>query len=419
MRRDKGNRGSGIGNRESGIENTERRLPIPEPRFPIPDFPTTIRNMNWHDFRNAFPVARRWAYFDHAAVAPLSGPAQQALAEWATDLTENGAVHEPDWLRRVEGVRQNFGKLLNADPLDVAFVKNTSEGVGIVAEGLPWQEGDNVVTAAEEYPANVYPWQNLASRGVETRLVPSRGNKVAVDDIRAAVDGRTRIVSLSFVEFASGYRNDLDAVGSFCRERGVLFFVDAIQGLGVLPLDVGRSPIDFLAADGHKWLLGPEGAGVFYIRRELVDRLRPVGVGWNSVLDSFNFSRLDYRLKPHAGRWESGTLNIGGIMGLGASLQLLLDAGIDAIADRIFELTDYLCERALRTGLGVFSSREPAERSGIVSLLVPGDPREAVRRCKAANVVVSQRGGRVRVSPHAYNTIEEVDRLVQLLGAHA
>ncbi len=332
-------------------------------------------------------------------------------------MAENGDVNESRWTRRVEDVRRLAGQLLNADPLDVAFVKNTSEGVGIVAEGLPWKAGDNVVTAAEEYPANVYPWLNLQARGVDTRLVPSRGNKVAVEDVRAAVDGRTRLVSLSFVEFASGYRNDLDTIGSFCRERGVLFFVDAIQGLGVLPLDVGRSPIDFLAADGHKWLVGPEGAGVFYIRRELVDRLHAVGVGWNSVLDSFNFSRLDFRLKPHAGRWESGTLNVGGIMALGASLQLLLDAGIPAVAERVLLLTEHLCEQARRAGLGVFSSREPAERSGIVSLLVPGDPREVVRRCRAANVVISQRGGRVRVSPHAYNTTDELDRLMQLLGA--
>ncbi len=373
--------------------------------------------MNWNEFRNSFPVTRRWAYFDHAAVAPLSGPAQRALAEWAADLAENGVVHEPEWLRRIESVRQGIGRLINADPLDIAFVKNTSEGVGIVAEGLRWRAGDNVVTAAEEYPANVYPWLNLQARGVEARLVPSRGNRVAIDDVRAAVDGRTRIVSLSFVEYASGYRNDIDAIGSFCRERGVLFFVDAIQGLGVLPLDVGRSPIDFLAADGHKWLLGPEGAGIFYIRRELVETLHAVGVGWNSVLDSFNFSRLDFRLKPNAGRWESGTLNMGGIAALGASLALLQGVGVSAITERVFSLTDHLCEAAQRAGVGVFSSREPAERSGIVSLQVPGDPREMVRRCKAANMVVSQRGGRVRVSPHAYNNTDELDRLLQLLGA--
>src|SRR5438270_12445059 len=182
--------------------------------------------------------------------------------------------------------------------------------------------------------------------------------------MRAGLDQRTGIVSLSFVEYASSFRNDLDAIGNLCRERAIYFFVDAIQGLGVLPLDVGRTPVDFLAADGHKWLLGPEGAGLFYIRRELVDRLHPVGVGWNSVVGNWDFTRIDFRLKPHAGRWEGGTLNVGGILALGASLELLLGVGIDRLAERVLELTDHLCERASRAGPSVFSSRRPTERSG-------------------------------------------------------
>jgi cysteine desulfurase/selenocysteine lyase len=376
--------------------------------------------MNWTRFRTEFPVTQRWAYFDHAAVAPLSGPAQRALVAWAADLTDNGDIHDSDWRRRVEEVRRLAGWLLNCDPLDLAFVKNTSEGIGIVAEGLPWQPGDNVVVAADEYPANIYPWMNLARRGVELRRVPSRENgRIALDDLRAALDGRTRLLSLSHVEFATGFRNDLDAVGALCREHGILFFVDAIQGLGVLPLDLSRTPIDFLAADGHKWLLAPEGAGLFYIRRELVERLHPIGVGWHSVVGAMDFSRIDFRLKPHAGRWESGTLNMGGIMALGASLELLLDAGIDAIAARVLELTDYLCAQAAVAGLSVFSSRRPAERSGIVSLSVPGDLGILVRRCRDAGIVINQRGGRLRIAPHAYNTPEEVDRLIATLGAPA
>jgi selenocysteine lyase/cysteine desulfurase len=373
--------------------------------------------MDWTALRSEFPVTRHWAFLDHAAVAPLTGRAQQALLEWAADMAENGDVHEKRWVQRVEEVRQLAARLLHADPLDVAFIKNTSEGVGIVAEGLPWQPGDNMITAAEEYPANIYPWMNLASRGVEVRLVPSNDGRIALDDIRARMDGRTRLVSLSFVEFASGFRNDLDAVGSLCRERGILFFVDAIQGLGVLPLDVQRTPVDFLAADGHKWLLGPEGAGIFWIRRALVERLRPVGIGWNSVVGARDFSRIDFTLKPHAGRWESGSLNVAGITALGASLELLLGLGIDAVARRVLELTDYLCEQSRRAGLTVYSSRRPEDRSGIVSLIVPGgEPRQLVRRCRDAGVVINQRAGRVRVSPHCYNTAEEIDRLISLLG---
>jgi selenocysteine lyase/cysteine desulfurase len=373
--------------------------------------------MDWTSLREQFPVTRRWAFFDHAAVAPLSGPAQRAVVEWAADMADNGDVHEPLWSRRVNEVRGLAGRLLNADQLDVAFVKNTSEGVGIVAEGFPWRPGDNVVIAAEEYPANVYPWMNLAGRGVEVRLVPSRGSRLLFDDIVSAIDGRTRVLSLSWVEFASGFRNDLDALGQLCRERGAFFFVDAIQGLGVLPLDVRKTPIDGLAADGHKWLLAPEGAGVFYLRREWVERLHAVGVGWNSVVGAHDFSKIDFKLKPHAGRWESGTLNVAGIHALGASLELLLGLGIDAIAERVFDLTEHLCERLRTAGLEVFSSRAAGERSGIVSLVPPAgsDPRALKKRCRDEGIVINLRAGRLRVSPHCYNTPEEIERLVRAL----
>jgi cysteine desulfurase/selenocysteine lyase len=372
--------------------------------------------MDWTSLRNEFPVTHRWAFLDHAAVAAPSERARRALVEWADDLAANGVVSEGRWLKRVEETRQRFGQLLNADPLDIAFVKNTSEGIDFVAEGFPWRPGDNVVTSIDEYPSNVYPWLNLQSRGVEVRYVPSRGPRVDLDDLRAAMDARTRLVSLSSVEYASGFRNDLDAVGALCRERGAYFFVDAIQGLGVLSLDVERTPIDFLSADGHKWLLGPEGAGVFFVRRDLVELLRLVSVGWNSVVGAWDFSTIDFTLKPHAGRWENGTLNVGGVVALGASLGLLLEIGIDAVERRVLELTDHLCERALGAGIEVFSSRMLGDRSGIVSLVVPGaDVKELVRRCRGAGIVVNQRAGRLRVSPHCYNTHEEIDRLVELL----
>jgi cysteine desulfurase/selenocysteine lyase len=373
--------------------------------------------MDWNSLRDEFPVTRHWAYFDHAAVAPLSRPAHEALLEWARDQTDNGVTSEPHWNKRVEEVRRQAGELLNADPPDIAFIKNTSEGMGIVAEGFPWLPGDNVVTAAEEYPANIYPWMNLASRGVELRLVASRDGRVEVDDIRAAMDQRTRLVSLSLVEFASGYRNDLDAIGTLCRERGICFFVDAIQGLGVLPVDVQRTPIDFLAADGHKWLLGPEGAALFYVRRDRVDLLHAIDIGWNSTVGSRNFSRIDFQLKPHAGRWESGSLNVAGITALGGSLQMLLRIGIRTVNARVMELTDYLCEQASRIGLRVFSSRLTQDKSGIVSLTAPGfDPRAVVRSCRAENIVINHRAGRIRVSPHCYNSLDELDRLLAALG---
>jgi selenocysteine lyase/cysteine desulfurase len=375
--------------------------------------------MKWQELREQCPVVRRWVFFDHAAVAPLTAPAQQAMLEYAADIAENGDVHESKWVQRIEEVRVLFGRLLNVSALDIAFVPNTSAGIGYVAEGFAWSPGDNVVIAAEEYPANIYPWMNLQNRGVEVRLVATRDRRIWVDDIRALIDSRTRIVSLSFVEFASGFRNDLDAIGQLCRERDIYFCVDAIQGLGVLPLDLQQTPIDFLAADGHKWLLGPEGAGIFYIRRDLIDLLHPVSVGWNSVLAPAKFSDIEFRLKPHVGRYEGGSLNVGGIHALGASLNLLLQAGVPAIRDRLLALTDYLCERLGQLGWEVYSSRRPEDKSGIVSVLAPvADLRAFVRHCRTQGVVVKPRAGRLRVSPHAYNTEEEVDRLMDLLRGY-
>jgi cysteine desulfurase / selenocysteine lyase len=371
--------------------------------------------MDWTAFRAHFPVTRRWAFLDHAAVAPIPDVAVQALAEYGTSLAENGVAAVRDWLARVTHVRTLAARLVNAPtPDDVYFVPNTTHGVSVVAEGFPWQPGDNVVLPAEEYPANQYPWMNLRGRGVEVRAVPSRGPRVSTDDLRAAMDARTRVLAVSAVEFASGFRTDLDALGGLCREKGVFFFVDAIQALGAFPLDVQRTPIDALSADGHKWMLGPEGAGIGYVRREWVERLHPVGVGANSMARPYAFTTIDFTPKPHAGRWEGGAYNVPGITALGASLDLLLGAGIENVERRVLELTDYLCDRAAAAGLEVFSSRTPGEKSGIVSLVKPGEPADAVaKRCRAAGVVVASRADRVRVSPHAYNTEAELDRFLE------
>jgi selenocysteine lyase/cysteine desulfurase len=393
----------------------------------MPEFQLTIishaqqcLHMDWNALRAELPVTERWAYFDHAAVAPLTLRAQKAMSEWSEDLLANGLINERRWLTRLDQVRALSARLIGADPLDVAFVKNTSEGVGIVAEGFPWQSGDNVVIAQEEYPANQYPWMNLRDRGVEVRSVASRPDgRLWIDDLVAALDARTRILSLSWVEFASGFRNDLDALGELCRARRIAFFVDAIQGLGVFPLDIGKTPIDFLAADGHKWLLGPEGAGILWIRRDWIERLRPVDIGWNSVVGARDFSKIDFQLKPHAGRYESGTMNVSGITGLGGSLELLLEVGIDTVAARVIELTDYLCGRVAERSAGprVFGSRRSGDLSGIVSLEY-ADPAQAgavVRECRGNGIVINKRAGRVRVSPHCYNSFEEIDRLLGYL----
>ena len=371
--------------------------------------------MDWDEIRRReFPVAERWAYFDHAAVAPLPRRSGAALRRWSEDQEQNGVVHWPEWGRKVEEARANLARLIGSHVDEIAFIPNTTTGIGIVAEGYPWQPGDSVVTAAEEYPSNLYPWMNLADRGVSVRMVPTRPDgRIAVDDLAAAIDGSTRVLTISHVEFASGFRNDLDQIGQLCRDRGVAFFVDAIQGLGPLTLDVGRTPIDFLAADGHKWLLGPEGAGVLYIRRDWIDRLRPIGVGWKSVVTSYNVPGAGFDLKPGADRWEGGTFAMAPIQAFAESIKLFLEIGPDVVSGRILDRAEHVREIARSAGWGVYGSTHPADLSGIVALEAPAgvDPDAFAQAARTQGIALACRRGRVRISPHLYNDADDLDRL--------
>lgn len=371
---------------------------------------------DWAEFRSQMPVARRWAYFDHAAVAPISGPAQQAVEQWAREAAGDGATPSAGWRRQIEQLRTLAARTIGACPEEIALVRNTTEGINLVAEGFPWRPGDNVVTRDDEFPSNQYPWLNLADRGVETRRLPTDGGKLDLDRLAAACDGRTRIVTLSWVAFSNGWRHDLDRVAEIAHRHGALFFLDAIQGLGVFPLDVRKTPVDFLSADGHKWLLGPEGAGIFFTRREHLDLLRPVGVGWNSVVGAQDFNRIELTFKDTAARYEGGTPNTPGLLGLGASLQLLARFPVESIAGRILELTDLACRRLGQIGAVIHSDRRQPHKSGIVAFELPGrDPQTLRQQCLKRQVVISCRGGRLRISPHAYNDAADVDRLIEAL----
>jgi cysteine desulfurase / selenocysteine lyase len=369
--------------------------------------------LDWDALRLAeFPVSERWAYFDHAAVSPLPRRSADVLREWADDQEKNGVVHWLDWEAKLKTARANLARLINANADEIAFVNSTTQGIGIVAEGFPWRPGDNVVTAAEEYPSNLYPWLNLKDRGVELRMVPSRNGRVWARDLVAAMDGKTRLLTISHVEFASGFRNDIDALGEYCRAHDVAFFVDAIQGLGTFTIDVSKTPIDFLAADGHKWLLGPEGAGFLYIRREWIERLRPIGVGWHSVVGSYNSPTLDFTLKPTAERWEGGSFAMPGLQAFAASVGLLLEIGPEAVSARILDRAEAVRDVARSAGWSPVGSTRPEDLSGIVALEKPGvDANAVVRSLRAKGVVAACRRGRLRFSPHVYNNEEDLDRL--------
>lgn len=372
------------------------------------------------DFRAAMPIADRLVYFDHAAVAPLPGPTSRAIAHWLEEATLKGDTVWSSWARRLEELRQATARIINAQPSEVALVPNTTSGIGLVAEGYPWMPGDNVVTLANEFPSNQYPWMNLTSRGVDVRRVPLVGGIVDLARINEACDARTRIVSASWVGYATGWRVDVAELSALCHERGALFFLDAIQGLGVFPLDVQTSGVDFLAADGHKWLLGPEGAGLLYIRREHLDRLRPLGVGWNSVLAGSDYTRIEFELRPEAARYEGGSYNMVGFIGLAASVEVLASLGLgpraSPLADHVLAITDYACSGLSELGAEFLAPRLGAHRSGIVTFTLPGkDPQMIRQRLESAGIIVRCRAGGVRISPHAYNTTAEVDRFLEEL----
>jgi selenocysteine lyase/cysteine desulfurase len=369
--------------------------------------------------RAAMPVTAKWAYFDHAAVGPLSGPAHQRLTAWAAEAAADGDTNWLAWDRGVETTRRTAAKLIGSTPGEIALVPSTTAGITLVAEGLDWREGDNVVVLADEFPSNLYPWMQQAWRGVETRTVPTERGRIDIDELRAACDSRTRIVSVSWVAYASGYRQPLDAIADIAHSAGALFFLDAIQGMGVFPLDISQTAIDFLACDGHKWMLGPEGAGFAYIRAEHLDKLRPLGVGWHSVKASGDFGRIALDLKASAARYEGGSSNMPGHLALGASLDLLTAQPTADVAAAVLDVTDYLCERLASIGVPVASHRdlEPSghdPRSGIVVADLP-DPTAARLRLLDTGCVTSVRGGRLRMSPHGYTSYEDVDRLIEVL----
>lgn len=366
------------------------------------------------------PVAQRWAYLDHAAVAPLPMDAASAMRTWLDESVQDGDTAWPSWHRQVEATRATAATMIGAATEEVALVPSTTAGITLVSEGFPWKAGDNVVILDNEFPSNQYPWMHLGTRGVDVRRVPVDRGMVSLADILTHCDARTRIVALSWIGFASGFRLNLEECVTAIHAAGALVFLDAIQGLGVFPLDVGQLPIDFLAADGHKWMLGPEGAGIAYIREAHRDLLRPIGVGWNSVKHCYDFDHIRFDLKQSAARFEGGTLNTAGFLGLGASLRLLQGLGLTAtqspLATRVLTLAQSARERLLAAGAEIMSSTTGPHVSGIVSFRMAGVDLAAKRkRCLEAGVVVSFRNQCLRISVHAYNNEEDLDRLLDVL----
>ena len=366
-----------------------------------------------------FPVTRDKIFLGHAGVCPLPRRVAEAVAACVTQGTLGD--QEAFMLHRLADARKLGAQLLNCQSEEVALVGPTSLGLSLVAAGLSFRKGDNILIYHDDYPSNVYPWMALAAKGVQVRLINTRGlGVIRPIDVIGQVDESTRLVALASCHFISGFRLEIEAIGKHLRGRGILFCLDAIQTLGAFPTTVEY--VDFLAADAHKWLLGPCGAGVLYVRRQLQEKLNPPLYGWHNVKNPNFVAQDKIEFRGDATKYEAGTHNLLGIVGLIASLELVQEIGVKNIAAELLRKRALLVPALQAKGFTVLhADAKPENASGIVTFFQPGkDPAPLHKKLADAGVITSLRGDRkgqnyLRLSPHFYNTDAELQRVLDLL----
>ncbi|MBF0170350.1 MAG: aminotransferase class V-fold PLP-dependent enzyme [Nitrospinae bacterium] len=369
--------------------------------------------------RRSFPMLAEYTFLNAASMTPMPEPTAEAIARFGEGAARSAYLNMPQWMATVAETRRQSAALIGCAPEEVAFIRNTAEGGSKVAGGFRWRAGDEVIVNDLEFPSNVYPWLNLErTRGVKVVTVQSVGGRVPVASIEAALTPKTRMVAISSVQFTTGFRADLPALAELLRGKGVRLFVDAIQSLGLVPMEAKEWGIDYLACGGHKWLCATEGIGLLYCAKERMEELDLVTAGWHTVADELNFTKIDFTLKPDAQRFEEGTPNLVGIHALNASLSLVMERGVERNFAHVLSLTDRLIDGLRAKGYDIVSPIEnDGERSGIV-IFAPRD-RAALaplaRRLEEANVMVIPRGIGIRVSPHFYNTTEDVEKMLGMM----
>ena len=371
------------------------------------------------ELRALFPITERLVYLNHAAVSPLPTPTIKATEAQLHDVFENGSMHFRQWLSVKEEARRLLASLLGARPEQVAFMRNTSDSLSTVANGLRWKAGDNIVTFRHEFPSNIYPWLRLReTHGVEVRMCGEQNGRVDQEELCNLIDDRTRLVAISQVQFASGFRANIARLAEATRQKDALLVVDVIQGLGVVPTNVEQEGIDVAAGAGHKWLLTPEGVGYLYLSDRARERIEPTLVGWVSVQSPEDYDNFDQPWNRCTLAWETGTGPNALIHGLKASLELLASVGTKRISNYLEELTDYLCERLEGLAYDLVSSRTPEDKSQIVCIKHRNglSSMELYRRLAEQNIITAPRGDRLRIAPHFYNNHEDIERLVSALS---
>jgi cysteine desulfurase / selenocysteine lyase len=372
------------------------------------------------EIRGLFPHTQNGAiYLNHAAISPLPHPVKAAMDRSISER-HTWAVENFDEVQRIiNQTRDLLGAYINSDPAQITFFGNTSDAISAVANGLGWQTGDEIILNNMEFPANIHPFRRLESKGVKLRIIPHQNHAITADDIRAHISPQTRLVSVSAVQFLSGYRADLESIGALCREMNLLFVVDGIQALGAAPIDVKSCHIDALASGAHKWLMAPMGIGFLYLSENLQEKLTPVKTGWLSVEEPWSFSDHNQPWLPVSPHLETGTLNFIGISGLGASLQLIKSIGTDLIERHVLYLTDFIMERLKEKNISgdCITQQNQKYRLGIVSFHAGrnADTDETINKLKKKSYTISARENYFRLSPHFYNTEHEIDTVLDQL----
>jgi cysteine desulfurase / selenocysteine lyase len=367
------------------------------------------------ELRALFPLAERLVYLNHAAVSPPPTTTLLAVEAQLHDVADNGTLNYRSWLSVKERARQLLARLLGANPEEIAFMRNTSDSLSTVANGLKWKAGDNIVTFRHEFPSNIYPWLRLQKTlGVEVRMCEERDGRVDLKELCGMVDRNTRVIAISHVQFASGFRADLQRLGKVARQFDALLVADVIQSLGVIPLDVELELVDVAAGACHKWLLTPEGVGYLYLSDRARERIEPTLVGWVSVENPEDYDNFDQSWNKGSLAWETGTGPNSLIHGLKASLELLTSFDTAALALYLEELTDYFCEKINSGNYKIVSSRAKGEKSQIVCIKHRHglSPMSIYKHLTEKNIVTAPRGDRLRIAPHFYNTPADIDRLI-------
>jgi len=366
--------------------------------------------------REHFPITKNHIFFNHASISPMPVDVVSAIGEFNQDIMNHGNMHERRWIRQVEKTREMYARLINAEPEEIAFIKSTSQAIAIICKGMRFKSGEKILTADVEFPANIYPWMAMTPKGVEIKFVGAKEGRVDVKEIERSIDAKTKIIAISLVEYGSGFRNYVEEIGELCKKKGIFLYLDGIQGVGAIPVDVKKLNVDFMSVATSKWLFGPHGVAILYIRKDMIDEIKYEEIGWRLVIEEESRKTIKVDSKINARKFEGDNANFAGVIGLGAALKLREEIGNSFIYRNLAKNVDLIFEELRRRGYLIFGPVNRCERAGIISVNHPEiSCEELLRRLLSENIIASIRNSHLRISPHFYQTEDEIEMLFEVL----